>query len=223
MKTTLLILLLLATSARADLLSQIQMESSGNDIAFGIFAVGGLGEVFHQYDSTAGVPYQVPANSVAFMFEMVLHPTKYQAHGPVRALVGFGDAEWQDYYSNIGFTHYDEGPGSPVSIEATHDVFAIPWQSVILSRSNSLLTVSIYDTPVPEPTSAAMLGEVLLALVYSWPRRVKCVHCGATVEAPFELAGKLARCGKCLGVVTMPRRRRGKFANPPGAFPMGKR
>ncbi len=42
-----------------------------------------------------------------------------------------------------------------------------------------------------------------------------CVHCGATVEADEGSAGKLARCGKCLGVITVPRGD-GKFHQPPG-------
>ncbi len=46
--------------------------------------------------------------------------------------------------------------------------------------------------------------------------RVVCVHCGATVEAADESAGKLARCGKCLGVITVPRNGDGKFERPPG-------
>ncbi len=45
--------------------------------------------------------------------------------------------------------------------------------------------------------------------------RLVCVHCGATVEAGHDSAGKLARCGKCLGVVTVPRGD-GKFHQPPG-------
>lgn len=44
---------------------------------------------------------------------------------------------------------------------------------------------------------------------------VTCVHCGATVSAPDALAGKLARCGKCSGVITVPRGD-GKFVHPPG-------
>lgn len=34
--------------------------------------------------------------------------------------------------------------------------------------------------------------------------RAVCVHCGATVEAGEEMAGKLARCGKCLKPITVP-------------------
>jgi hypothetical protein len=137
-------------------------------MTFGIAAVFGVGAAFSVSDATIDHVYEVPNQDVNFMYTMVHDPASYTAHGPLLVTVKSNALTWTNYYDAISYTHTDTGfVGSSACcamIDAAAGVLTTPWQAVTLVRSADAVTVRIYDTPTPEPSSAMLLAVAAMTI-----------------------------------------------------------
>lgn len=159
------LLLSIVSCARAGLLSTIQLPSSGSDIAFGVYVVNGPGDIYRVNDSEADTVYSVPLSDLSLMYRMVHDPAPYTARGPLWVRAQYGELTWTAFYDAISYSHTDTGFGGSqtccATIDASGSVLNTPWQAVTLVRSPSMLTVSIYDIAVPEPSNHITVGILL--------------------------------------------------------------
>lgn len=161
MKTGMLIALVFcAGTARAGTLATIQVSAPTPTVFFGL-AASGVGAVFNVSNAVDDVLYDAPTATVGMMYNMVNRPEQYTQHGPLWvSAIG-----WTSPYESLGYSHTDIGLAGSAIVASSPGIFSTPWGSVTLRRSSNQLFISIYDAPVPEPSTMTLVVVMVGLLV----------------------------------------------------------